>query len=125
MYFGNKHQYDNFIYVGVSAGIGAGVILDKKLYTGSTGLAGIVGHIIVEKDGIPCECGQKGCLEKYSSTRAAVRWAREHGADSGLSWLGLMDRAMKGDEICQKAIERMMEYLEVAIANLESAYDTQ
>jgi predicted NBD/HSP70 family sugar kinase len=125
VYFGNKQQYNNFIYVGISGGIGGGVIIDKKLYTGSSGLAGIIGHSIVEMDGIQCECGQCGCLEKYSSTRAAVRWAKNNGASKELTWMELLDKATKGDEICTKAIERMMNYLAVAIINMESAYDTE
>ena len=101
------------------------MIIDKKLYTGSSGLAGIIGHSIVEMNGIQCECGQRGCLEKYSSTRATVRWAKENGAGNDLTWMSLLDRASKGDEICINAIERMIDYLEVAIINMESAYDTE
>ncbi len=125
VYFGNRNKYDDFIYVGISAGIGGGVIMNGKLYTGFGGLAGIMGHTIVEKDGIPCECGQKGCLEKYSSTRAVVKWALEHGAGENLTWMELLVRASSGDEICARAIERMIGYLEVAFANMANAYDTQ
>lgn len=125
VYFGNKNQYENFIYVGISAGIGGGVIMNGKLYTGCGGLAGILGHTIVEKDGIPCECGQKGCLEKYSSTRAVVKWARENGAGEDLTWMELSMKAAEGDEVCMQAIERMIGYLEVAFANMANAYDTQ
>ena len=125
VYFGNRNQYDDFIYVGISAGIGGGVIMNRKLYTGASGLAGIMGHIIVEKDGIPCECGQRGCLEMYSSTRAVVKWARENGAGEDLTWMELLVRASSGDEVCMKAVERMTEYLEVAFANMANAYDTQ
>ncbi len=125
VYFGNRNQYDDFIYVGISAGIGGGVIMNGKLYTGVGGLAGIMGHMIVEKDGIACECGQRGCLEKYSSTRAVVKWAREHGAGDALTWMELLVHASEGDEVCIQAMERMTEYLEVAFANMANAYDTQ
>ncbi len=125
VYFGNRNQYDDFIYVGISAGIGGGVIMNGKLYTGVGGLAGIMGHMIVEKDGIACECGQRGCLEKYSSTRAVVKWAREHGAGDALTWMELLVHASEGDKVCIQAMERMTEYLEVAFANMANAYDTQ
>ena len=125
VYFGNRNQYDNFIYVGISAGIGGGVIMNGKLYTGAGGLAGVIGHMIVEKEGIACECGQRGCLEKYSGTRAVVKWAREHGAGNALAWAELLERASKGDPVCMQAMERMMEYLEIAFANMANAYDTQ
>lgn len=125
VYFGNRNQYDDFIYVGISAGIGGGVIMNGKLYTGFSGLAGIMGHIIVEKDGILCGCGQRGCLEMYSSTRAVVKWARENGAGEELTWMELLVRASEGDGVCRAALERMTEYLEVAFANMANAYDTQ
>lgn len=125
VYFGNRNHYDDFIYVGISAGIGGGVIMNGKLYTGCGGLAGMIGHFIVERDGIACECGQKGCLEKYSGTRAVVKWAREQGAGESLGWMELLVRALDGDEICVQAMERMISYLEVALANMANAFDTE
>lgn len=125
VYFGNKNQYQDFIYVSISAGIGGGVIMNKKLYTGFGGLAGILGHMIVEKDGILCECGQRGCLEKYSSTRAVVKWAKENGAGKNLTWMELLMKASAGDNVCVQAMERMIGYLEVAFANMANAFDTQ
>lgn len=125
VYFGNKQKYNNFIYIGISSGISGGVIINRRLYTGSTGLAGVIGHSIVERNGIPCECGQRGCLEKYSSTRAVLAWAKENGADPDLSWMELVSRAAQNDEICLRAINRMAEYLEIAVINMESAYDTE
>lgn len=125
LYYGNKKQYNNFIYIGISSGIGGGIIMDQKLYTGSSGLAGIIGHSIVERDGIPCQCGQRGCLERYSSTRATLKWAKEAGAGQSLTWPGLLDQASKGSQICLEALERMLSYLEVAMINMQSAYDTE
>lgn len=125
VYFGDTGSFDNFIYVGIASGIGGGVIIDKQLYTGSNGLAGVIGHSIVEMDGLQCECGQKGCLEKYSSTRATLKWAIQNGADKSLSWVELTKKAVDGDEICYEAIKRMTNYLEVAVTNMEIAYDTE
>ncbi|WP_193774454.1 ROK family protein [Vallitalea guaymasensis] len=123
VYFGENREIDNFIYIGISSGIGGGVIINKKLFTGSSGLAGIIGHSIVEMNGIPCECGQRGCLEKYSSTRAVTKWVKEQGGGD-LSWIELINEAAKEDKICLQAIERMADYLGVAICNMQSAYDT-
>lgn len=124
-YFGNTHHYEDFIYVSISSGIGSGVIMDGKLYTGCSGLAGIIGHMIVEKDGLSCGCGQKGCLEKYSSTRAAVQWAKSHGASEHLTWPGLLAGILDNDSVCTMAVERMIEYLEIAFANMANAFDTR
>ena len=54
-----------------------------------------------------------------------VKWAREHGAGNALAWAELLERASKGDPVCMQAMERMMEYLEIAFANMANAYDTQ
>lgn len=125
VYFGNRNHYDDFIYVGISSGIGSGVIINGRLHTGHGGLAGIMGHMIVEKDGLLCECGQRGCLEKYSSTRAVVKWAKEHGAGETLTWTELLLGALQGEKVCVQAMERMADYLEIAFANMANAYDTQ
>ncbi len=50
-----------------SKGIGSGLIVNYKVYDGANGFAGEIGHTIVEPDGLPCPCGNKGCLEQYSS----------------------------------------------------------
>ncbi len=64
--------YDNFICVSVGAGVGAGIIIDKKLYYGQFGGAGEMGHTIIQIAGYPCHCGQKGCLEEYASDKYFV-----------------------------------------------------
>ncbi len=66
---GAGKDFRNQIMVTVGTGIGGGIIIKNKIYHGK-GDAGEIGHIIVQKDGIPCNCGQKGCLEKYASTGA-------------------------------------------------------
>ncbi|TAH68303.1 MAG: ROK family protein [Anaerolineaceae bacterium] len=125
MYFGNTENYNSFAYIGISAGIGAGIIIDKKIYSGTMGLAGAIGHSTVERNGYPCECGQRGCLEKYSSTKAVLEWAKNNGAEDDITWFELVRRANKGDSICQKAIERMIDYLGVAINNMQMALDIE
>lgn len=57
---------DNFLYIGVSTGIGAGIITNGRLFAGSGGFGGEVGHISVDQNGPLCTCGQRGCLELYA-----------------------------------------------------------
>jgi glucokinase len=54
-------------YVAVGTGIGAGLVLNGRLHQGDRGMAGEIGHVIVEPDGAPCRCGQRGCLETVAS----------------------------------------------------------
>ncbi|MCX6069008.1 MAG: ROK family protein [Chloroflexi bacterium] len=74
-WFGGHRQLDNLAYVQISTGVGGGFILDRKLYRGS-GLAGELGHYLVEPDGPQCSCGRKGCLESVCSGWAIARDGR-------------------------------------------------
>lgn len=62
--FGSGRGFDDFLYVGISNGVGCGIISDGKLYK-QTG--GELGHVSIDSSGIPCNCGNRGCLEKYIS----------------------------------------------------------
>lgn len=124
-YYGNKNNYRNFLYLGISTGVGGGVILNSKLFTGANGLAGVVGHTIVEKDGLPCACGQRGCLEQYSSVAAIVAWARRESKNPELSWMQLVQGLTEEDALSVRAFDRMAEYLSVAISNFQSAFDME
>lgn len=68
-YFGHAKEMSNFIYLGVSNGIGAGIMSNNRLCVGDSGFAGEVGHITVNMDGPKCACGNNGCLELYASIR--------------------------------------------------------
>src|SRR5256714_12084934 len=65
------------IYVTVSTGIGAGILLGGELYAGTHGIAGEVGHIVLKPDGPLCTCGQRGDLESIASGTGIARAARE------------------------------------------------
>jgi len=68
----------NLIYIKLSTGIGAGLILNGQLYRGSTGVAGEFGHVIIEADSPPCSsCGKRGCLEALAGLAAIVEDARQ------------------------------------------------
>jgi len=75
--FGAGRGVANMIYLTISTGIGGGVILDGRLYQGSNGNAGELGHMSVDYHGRPCPCGNVGCIEQYASGTAIARQARE------------------------------------------------
>lgn len=64
--------YQNMANLSIHSGIGLGLIIDYKLYTGYSGYAGELGHTIVEMNGRPCPCGSKGCLEQYLSDQTQL-----------------------------------------------------
>jgi len=63
-----QNKEDNIVSMHIGAGVGMGIIIDRKIYTGNDGYAGEIGHTIVELNGRECICGNKGCLETYIST---------------------------------------------------------
>lgn len=65
--YGGGRSLRNFLYVGITNGIGAGIITDGALYPDLKGLSGEIGHLCVEVDGTPCSCGNRGCLEAYAN----------------------------------------------------------
>lgn len=72
--YGPSHPPDsNLIVVTVKHGIGAGVLIRGRLFQGDGGGAGEIGHVVVQENGIPCRCGQNGCLETLASARAVVQ----------------------------------------------------
>ena len=75
--YGAGRGYRHLIYMTVSTGIGGGIVVDGRLYTGRGGFAGEIGHIIVERSGPQCNCGSFGCLEAVASGTAVARMARE------------------------------------------------
>ncbi|MEV5610867.1 ROK family transcriptional regulator [Streptomyces sp. NPDC052225] len=71
--FGAGQGVDDMIYVRLSAGVGAGLILDGRPYRGARGIAGEIGHVCVRRDGAICRCGNRGCLETVASPVAVAR----------------------------------------------------
>ncbi len=71
-----KRKVKNLICVTVGTGIGGGLIIDGKLYRGTTGSAGEIGHMTLFPEGVPCNCGNQGCTERYIGAKAMALEAR-------------------------------------------------
>ena len=126
-WLGATQNTGNSICVTLGTGVGGGLILDGKPYRGIDGTAGEIGHIGVEKDGHPCGCGSRGCLEQYSSATAIVRIAGELGSkypDSclagkkGFSATDLYEAGTASDGLALEVFSIMGSYLGMALADL-------
>jgi predicted NBD/HSP70 family sugar kinase/biotin operon repressor len=94
--FGAGRGMSDVIYLMVSSGVGAGIVIDGRLHRGVTGLAGEIGHVRVKPDGAVCRCGNRGCLETVASADAVLALLRPtHGQD--LSVRGLVELLDGGD----------------------------
>ncbi|HEY6538733.1 MAG TPA: ROK family protein [Candidatus Dormibacteraeota bacterium] len=102
----------DFVYVTVSTGIGAGLILGGQLYRGNQGSAGEFGHMVIVPDGPRCNCGNRGCLEAFSSGTAIARAA---GVKSAAE-VGRL--AAAGDQAAQAVLGRAARYVGLAVGGL-------
>lgn len=98
--------------VSMGTGVGCGLVLGGRLFTGTLGTAGEAGHILIDPDGPVCNCGQRGCMEAYASGRALNREAKALGlADS----YALFAQASAGDPAAFAAVKRGAEAVGTAI----------
>lgn len=74
---GENRSSKYFLMITLGTGVGGGIILDNKIYSGNRHVGGELGHMVIEKDGRPCSCGRKGCFEAYSSATGLVNMTKE------------------------------------------------
>lgn len=74
---GAAKGFDNAIMVTLGTGIGGGIIINKKIYSGANFAAGEIGHMVIVKDGIKCTCGRNGCFERYASATGLINLTRQ------------------------------------------------
>ena len=120
----------NMFYVTIGAGIGGALILNGKLWLGASGFAGEFGHITIDPDGIPCVCGNTGCLETVASAPNIVRRTHERLYRDGTSSLSrlvvnkdftaadIAREAKAGDDFAMLMIERTGRFIGTAIASV-------
>ncbi len=110
---------DDLIYVSISSGIAAGIMIEGQLYTGARGLSGELGHTTILVDGEPCVCGNRGCLETVASVPAIMQAikARDHTLEQ-LSVHDIVNAARDGDAVVADEIRKAGRYIGVAVANL-------
>ncbi|GAA2010239.1 ROK family transcriptional regulator [Catenulispora yoronensis] len=123
-WFGAGRDIDSFVLVTTGPGVGCGLLLGGQLYPGATGLAGELGHIPLQANGVLCDCGNRGCLETVASDRAVLREIAEHGGtttdiDEAIA------AARAGDERAMAAFEAMGTALGLGLATVCNLFNPQ
>lgn len=132
--YGAGREAENIAYIKVGTGIGAGLLLEGRIYQGATGSAGEIGHLTIDKKGPRCTCGNHGCLEAYSGGHAIARQARkaiERGRNTQLNKIDpekisaqdVASAARRGDLVAQEIMREAGEHLGVAIAGLVNIFN--
>jgi glucokinase len=131
--FGAGQGCDNLLYVTVSTGIGGGWLINGRAYVGADGMAGEIGHTLVQPDGLPCVCGRHGCLEAEACGPGIANRARLHLAKAGSAGDALLslaagnpqqitakliaESAHNGDEFSLRVLDESARRLGLGLAN--------
>jgi predicted NBD/HSP70 family sugar kinase len=121
LWFGDGPELGSYVHVSGEIGVGAGIVVDGRVFRGAHGFAGELGHVVVDPGGPPCACGGRGCLEQVAGQEAILRAAGMAGAtatssagpDGPLS--ALVARLESGDERALAAVRRAGESLGQAL----------
>ena len=136
--FGAFKRYKNLIYVTIGDGVGSGILIDGAIYRGGTGGAGEFGHTSIDKNGIYCDCGNRGCLENYISCAAiyseVTSSVAEYGRNTKMLELTKGDiaqitpsiflSALKNDDtLAREIMDDVAGYLATGIVNLVNLFN--
>ena len=137
MWQGGGKGYHDIVMVTLGTGIGGGFILNGRLYSGS-GMAGEIGHMVIEAGGFPCSCGRCGCWEAYSSAPALIRMAyaamEKHpdsilhelsGKSGGMDGRAVFQAAEMGDSTALELCRTYGNYLAEGLTNLANLFDPE
>ncbi|OIJ12059.1 ROK family protein [Anaerobacillus alkalilacustris] len=124
-FFGAGRNYENLIYVSAGIGIGVGMIFNNKLYKGTNGFSGEMGHMIIQTDGRECSCGSNGCWELYASEKALLEEANHILKDEQpFNLEALIELARSNKEIAS-LFKQVGYYLGVGINNIINTFNPE
>lgn len=134
--YGNDEK--SFIFVTLGTGVGGGIIIDKKVYSGFNGAGAEIGHLIIETDGIECSCGCSGCWERYASVTALCeftknameknpdslmhKWFKENGKINGRC---AFDCAKMGDKAAKEVVDLYIHYVATGLISIINVFQPE
>ena len=138
-WFGNAQGIDNFIYILLDKGVGAGIVINGEVYRGIDGIAGEFGHTSISLNGKRCECGNYGCLENFISYSAIISKTRKlifsgrrtmltkivRGKLGDIKIERLIEAAEKEDELALELLGETARYLGIGVTNLVNLFNTK
>jgi glucokinase len=131
--FGAGTEYNDMIFVTISSGVGAGIIIDRKIYRGITGTAGEFGHMIVDPNGeLQCGCGNYGCLMTFTCGQALGKIFKKHlidgmetklQLDENVPWSNINGQMLKkglelDDQLTKRVVDQCAKYVGIGLYNL-------
>lgn len=117
------NDYSNIVNISIHTGVGLGLIIDNKLYTGYNGFAGEFGHSIVVPNGKPCPCGNNGCLEQYVSETSLLRHYSQLKGCEIKDIDVLISDYLYGDIEANQVIKSFIDYMSIAVNNILNTFN--
>lgn len=117
--WGPHAEVPNLVFVKIGTGIGAGLILNGSLYSGTIGVTGEIGHITIDESGQICRCGNRGCLETVASTATMIRLLSA-GLQQQVTTEDIIERALAGDATTLRVIDDAGNAVGRALANISN-----
>lgn len=115
---GAAREEKNFLCLTLGTGIGGAIVIDGRIFSGSSFSAGEVGHMKIGEKGILCTCGAKDCYEVYASTKALVKRMRNVAKDDTLNGQEIFDRYKKNEELFVDEVDKWIDYVTDGLRNL-------
>ena len=128
----------NSVMITLGTGVGGGIVIDNKVYSGFNYAGGELGHIVIQVDGVPCSCGRKGCWEAYSSATALIRMTKEKIDECRatgrptimtdqpkVSGRTACDAMRAGDEAAKEVYDMYIKYLASGIATIVNIFQPE
>jgi predicted NBD/HSP70 family sugar kinase len=137
LWFGRGRNCRDFIVADLGFGIGCGIVIDRKIFRGSGGKSGEVGHTLVDVNGPPCSCGSHGCIESFAAgwalSREAQKIMRRHpdsllcetcgNSPEGVNFRQVVLAANLGDPYCADLLKKAGEYIGIGLSNAISFFN--
>lgn len=128
----------NSVMITLGTGVGGGIIIDGKVYSGFNSAGGELGHMVIEHGGVPCSCGRRGCWESYSSATALIRMTKEkieeckaEGRYSTMlnaekvSGRTACDAMRAGDKAAKEVYDKYIAYLTTGLVNIINIFQPE
>ncbi len=126
---------DSFVAITLGTGVGSGIVIDGKLVNGCNYAAGEMGHMVIAMDGEQCNCGRRGCWERYASATAliaqtkdamkqdvdSIMWDLVEDNIARVSGRTAFDAMRKGDATAKKVVDNYIRYIAVGLVNVINA----
>lgn len=137
--YGAAKGVKNSLFITIGTGVGGGIIIDGKIYSGFNFSGAELGHIVVEKDGLPCPCGRNGCLEVYASASGLIMLTKEkmrvdiksemwnicNGDINAVNGKTAFDAMKLGDRSAAEVVEKYIGYLACGITNFINIFQPE